>query len=121
MTRISALMYSFIFFVRRYMLAVLIGYISQEAIHVHVVSVSSLLLLIYVWHIKPMEGQVHNRIARVNEVTIYVASWLLFFFTNNVDVRVRWVFGYVYIFSAETCIVLNVMLVVRVAIRWIRR
>ena len=30
-TRISSLMYSFVYFVRRYMLAVLIGYTSQEA------------------------------------------------------------------------------------------
>ena len=120
-TRISALMYSFVYFVRRYLLAVLIGYTSQEAFQVHVISASSLLLLIYVWHIKPMEGQVHNRISRVNEVTMYVASWVLFFFTKNVDVRIRWVFGYVFIFFAETCIVLNLMLVMRVAFRWIRR
>ena len=72
-TRIGALTYQLLFYVRRFILAYLIAFVDDVSMQLIVLSLVSLLLVIFHILVQPMDTQVNRRIELANEIIIYTA------------------------------------------------
>ena len=117
--RISALTHSLLFFARRYLIAIIIVFLSSSFLQLSLLWISSLLLLFVNINVKPMSSPTHNYILVINETIVYISICIMFLFTGYVEAASsRWIFGYVFISLAYLCIGLNLTIIIRVAIQW---
>ena len=116
-----ALAKSFLFFLRRYLIAILIVYFPDDFLQLAILWAFSLLMLLFYITVKPMNDPAHNCIETINEVIVYVSSCFMYLFTGFVkDAFSRLIFGYVFIGLAYLCIVLNLAVIVRVTVQWLK-
>jgi hypothetical protein len=82
----AALMYNVVYMFRRLIFALTAVLLkSQPSLQVAFTCFQSILVIIYVGHVKPFEIPLLNTMEVVNEVTILIATYHLFLFTDYVE------------------------------------
>ena len=105
------------FCLRRLFLAVIIGFVPISVAQFLAIQLSSVIVLSYFLILRPFETPTYNVFQILNEVFIYMAAVVIVLFSEYVVVtEARWLYGYAYIGLTVTCIVMNLLITLIIAI-----
>ena len=101
-----ALSFQMVFFLRRYLTLLILTLLPTFSLsQIFVQMASTIIVIAYLWNVRPYKSPLLNFIETINEVTVLVAAYPLLTFTNWIDLFERGSFGW-YLIS---CICFNVI------------